>query len=143
MTRLNTLGSRLGKEPAVHALTDVTGFGLLGHLAEVCESSGVSARIDYQNVPLLPGVKTYMDQFIFPDNTYRNWNSLEKKVSGINGPEFIALCDPQTSGGLLVTIDPALSGKVEKDLTVAGFQMVEIGVVLPANEVLLQVNTGS
>ena len=135
MTRLNTLGSRLGKVPAVHALTDVTGFGLLGHLAEVCESSGVSARIDYQNVPLLPGVKTYMDQFIFPDNTYRNWNSLEKKVSGIYGPEFIALCDPQTSGGLLVTIEPgyAISGDFGSDLW-------EIGLVVDRAEMLVEVH---
>ena len=83
----------------------------------------------------MPGVKTYMDQFIFPDNTYRNWNSLEKKVSGINGPEFIALCDPQTSGGLLVTIEPGytISGDFGSDLW-------QIGLVVDRAEMLVEIH---
>ncbi|CAN5534594.1 selenide, water dikinase SelD [soil metagenome] len=111
MTALNRVGEKLGAMPGVHALTDVTGFGLLGHLIEMAAGSNCAAVLNYKNIPLIPGIETYMKQFIFPDNTYRNWNGCEKKVSGVNGPEFIPLCDPQTSGGLLIAISP----KAEKD----------------------------
>lgn len=104
MTTLNRVGSKLGEMAGVHALTDVTGFGLLGHLIEMAEGSDCSATLNYQEIPLITGIENYMQQFIFPDNTYRNWNAYEKKVTGIKGPEFISLCDPQTSGGLLVSL---------------------------------------
>ncbi len=104
MTQLNLIGVELAKFSGVHAMTDITGFGLVGHLIEMCEGSNVSAMLNYKNIKLLPGVEEYMTQFIFPDNTYRNWNAYEKKVSGVNGPEFISLCDPQTSGGLLLSV---------------------------------------
>jgi len=107
MTQLNRVGEKLGGVQSVHAMTDVTGFGLLGHLIEMTEGSKSSAILNYKQIPLIPGIETYMQQFIFPDNTYRNWNAYEKKVKGIAGPEFITLCDPQTSGGLLVAVDPA------------------------------------
>ena len=68
--------------------------------------------LHYKSIQLIPGIEKYSEQFIFPDNTYRNWNAFEKKVSGINGPEFITLCDPQTSGGLLVAVEE----KVKKDV---------------------------
>ena len=105
MTRLNSIGEKLSRIDGMNAMTDVTGFGLLGHLIEMCEGSGLSAKLDYQSVPKIEGIEKYTDQFIFPDNTYRNWNAYEKKVSGINGPAFITLCDPQTSGGLLIAVD--------------------------------------
>ncbi len=104
MTTLNKVGEKLGELDGVHAMTDVTGFGLLGHLIEIAEGSNCSAALNYKDIPLIPGIENYMQQFIFPDNTYRNWNAYEKKVTGINGPEFISLCDPQTSGGLLVSL---------------------------------------
>jgi selenide,water dikinase len=107
MSALNRVGEKLGAMESVHAMTDVTGFGLLGHLTEMTEGSGCSAILEYKRIPLIPGIETYMQQFIFPDNTYRNWNAYEKKVKGVNGPEFIPFCDPQTSGGLLVAVDPA------------------------------------
>jgi selenide, water dikinase len=104
MAKLNDAAIRIAGVEGVSAMTDVTGFGLLGHLIEMCEGSGVSATLDFGSVPLLPGVKKYIDKFIFPDNTYRNWNAFEKKVRGVNGPSFIPLCDPQTSGGLLFSV---------------------------------------
>lgn len=106
MVKLNSEGMKLGQISGVHAMTDVTGFGLLGHLIEMCEGSGVSARLENIKIPVIEGAAAYATQFIFPDNTYRNWNSYEKKVSGIKGPEFITLCDPQTSGGLLLAVNP-------------------------------------
>ncbi len=105
MTRLNNIGEKLSKIDGLHAMTDVTGFGLLGHLIEMCDGSDLSAVLDYKSVPLIEGIENYTGQFIFPDNTYRNWNAYEKKVSGITGSAFITLCDPQTSGGLLVAVD--------------------------------------
>jgi len=105
MTQLNTIGATVSSLPGVSAITDITGFGLLGHLIEMCEGSGVSAELFLNRLSIIPGAEKYRDQFVFPDNTYRNWNAYEKKVIGVNGPEFITLCDPQTSGGLLIAVE--------------------------------------
>src|SRR4030095_8180854 len=85
LTTINTAGSELGSIRGVHAVTDVTGFGLLGHLIEMKQGSGLSAELDYSRIPLLEGAESYAAQFIFPDNTYRNWNAVEKKTTGIQG----------------------------------------------------------
>lgn len=106
MCTLNTPGENLGKCDYVHALTDVTGFGLLGHLTEMCAGSDVSAEIEYAKVPLMDRVKELAAKFIYPDSTMRNWKSFENKVEGINGESLLTLCDPQTSGGLLIAVDP-------------------------------------
>lgn len=106
MTELNSIGAELGKLEGVHALTDVTGFGLLGHLIEMCEGSNLSAELDNTKVPLIEGIEFYTNQFCFPDNTTRNLNSYKDKVIGMDGLEFMTLCDPQTSGGLLVAVAP-------------------------------------
>jgi len=105
MTELNTIGVEFGKLSYVNAMTDVTGFGLLGHLIEVCEGSDVSAELDYQQIPLIRNLQSYLSKFIYPDNTMRNWQSYEKKVKGIGSESLLTLCDPQTSGGLLVCVD--------------------------------------
>lgn len=114
MTQLNTFGYEFGKLEYVKAMTDVTGFGLLGHLLEVCEGSNVSAEIEYTNVPLLKNIEYYLSKFIYPDNTMRNWQSYEKKVEGIGSESLLTLCDPQTSGGLLVCVDPDFVNDFEK-----------------------------
>ncbi|REJ80438.1 MAG: selenide, water dikinase SelD [Bacteroidetes bacterium] len=106
MTQLNNIGSVLAEKKLVSSMTDVTGFGLLGHLIEMCDGSGLSAELYYKKVPLLPGLDKFISSFVFPDNTYRNWNAFENKVQGVNGPEFITLCDPQSSGGLLFAVSP-------------------------------------
>lgn len=107
MLQLNTIGAELGKLDSVKAVTDVTGFGLLGHLIEMCEASGVSAEINFQKVPKVNGLKTYLDQFIYPDMTMKNFNAVNQKVSKLDAEKLFTLCDPQTSGGLLVAVDPA------------------------------------
>lgn len=107
MCKLNSIGEKLGKIEGVNALTDVTGFGLVGHLIEMAEGSGLSAEISNSLVPLLNGIEKYTSQFCFPDNTTRNLNSYKDKIAGIDGLEFITLCDPQTSGGLLVSVKPS------------------------------------
>lgn len=102
---LNQIGEKAGTQSNIHAMTDVTGFGLLGHLIEMCEGSGVSAEVSKQDIPLIEDVQAYIDQFIFPDNTYRNWNAYSSKTQGVKGMELVKLCDPQTSGGLLLAVD--------------------------------------
>ncbi|HMN06030.1 MAG TPA: selenide, water dikinase SelD [Flavobacteriales bacterium] len=99
----NSLGMELGKLNGVHALTDVTGFGLLGHLLEMCTGSGVSAVLNYASVPVIPESRTYLNEGCYPDGALRNWKSVAQNIRGINGMEsLITLCDPQTSGGLLI-----------------------------------------
>lgn len=127
MTELNTLGSDFGKLPYVKALTDVTGFGLLGHLIEVCEGSGLSAELEYSKIPLLENLNSYTSKFIYPDNTMRNWQGYEKKVSGIGAESLLTLCDPQTSGGLLVCVDQDSKDEFEKLTTSLGFSLKPIG----------------
>lgn len=106
MCTLNVFGEELGKHSYIHALTDVTGFALLGHLIEMCEGADVSAEVQYACVPLLEGVKELAAKFVYADNTMRNWKSYEDKVAGIGSESLLTLCDPQTSGGLLVAVAP-------------------------------------
>jgi selenide, water dikinase len=93
----------------VHAMTDVTGFGLLGHLIEMCEGSQCGANLYYNHVPKLEAALPYLAQRIVPDATYRNWNSYNAKTAfgtGVNVMEaFNLLPDPQTNGGLLISAD--------------------------------------
>ena len=110
MRQLNKIGADLSPLPQVQALTDVTGFGLLGHLVEVCEGSGVQAVLDFAKVPRLAAAETYRRQGAVPGGTARNYASYGHKVSGTGGPitdeQKQWLCDPQTSGGLLVCVAP-------------------------------------
>jgi selenide, water dikinase len=116
MTQLNSVGEQLGKIKGVHAMTDVTGFGLFGHLIEMAEGSGLSAEIEYSKIPILDIAREYVAQKIMPDATYRNWNSYSSKVGfgqGVNVMEaFNILPDPQTNGGLLIAADPSSADEV-------------------------------
>ncbi|MDQ4139978.1 MAG: selenide, water dikinase SelD [Bacteroidota bacterium] len=113
MMQLNKIGTELGKLPGVKALTDVTGFGLLGHLSEVCEGSGLQATIQFSEVPRLPQLDEYLAQKSIPGGTTRNWDSYGYKISDITDYQKAILCDPQTSGGLLVAVDPANREEVQ------------------------------
>ena len=119
MKTLNKIGAGAAALPGVHAMTDVTGFGLLGHMIEMAEGSGVSMRLHYNAIRMMGGVQQYMQQKAVPDATYRNWNSYSKKVQfekGVNVMEaFTLLPDPQTNGGLLLSVAPAQVNAV-KDL---------------------------
>nr|WP_240731512.1 selenide, water dikinase SelD [Hymenobacter radiodurans] len=98
MMQLNKIGYALGQLAAVHAMTDVTGFGLLGHLAEVCEGSNVTAEIDFAKVPLLKEAEEYRQQKAVPGGTIRNWDSYGHKIGPVTDEQRQWLCDPQTSG---------------------------------------------
>lgn len=107
ITKLNSFGNKAASLKGVNAMTDVTGFGLLGHLIEMAEGSGLGAEIEYSKVPMLPGVDHYLEKMCYPDNTFRNWSSYSAKVDGTPGDSLFTLCDPQTNGGLLISVDPA------------------------------------
>jgi selenide,water dikinase len=106
MLQLNDLGSDLAGVAAVRSMTDVTGFGLLGHLIQLCEASGVRAEIDFARVPQLDALRRYVAQKTFPGGTARNFASYGHKLSPLSEEAKNILCDPQTSGGLLVAVAP-------------------------------------
>jgi selenide,water dikinase len=120
LTTLNSVGELLGKIKGVSAMTDVTGFGLAGHLVEMTEGSGLSAELYYSRLCLAQNVAGYLAQRIVPDATYRNWNGYSKKISfakEVNVMQaFSILPDPQTNGGLLIAVDPNDVDKVQKVL---------------------------
>jgi selenide,water dikinase len=102
----NKPGSHFGKLSGVTAMTDVTGFGLLGHLLEMAEGSGLTARIEFAKVPRLPGVDYYLALECVPGGTLRNFDSYGEKIAPLSEQQKNLLCDPQTSGGLLVAVTP-------------------------------------
>jgi selenide,water dikinase len=108
MLELNSFGGVVSQLKGVSAITDVTGFGLIGHLIEVCEGSGVSAQINYADVPLIENLKIYLDQFIYPDMTMKNFSTYSSKTTTLSGEQLFTLCDPQTSGGLLICVRPEI-----------------------------------
>lgn len=125
--KLNSIGAVLGNHEEVHAMTDVTGFGLLGHLIEMAEGAGLSAEIEIGKLPLIEGIQEYINQFIFPDNTYRNWNAYNTKTKGVVGMDLVKLCDPQTSGGLLISVAPENKSWFEETMKQENQPMWQIG----------------
>jgi selenide,water dikinase len=109
-TKLNKPGKALSEMAGVHALTDVTGFGLLGHLLELARGAGLAAHLDMQSIPLLQGVEQLAHDGFFTGASGRNWDAYGKDVDlapHITDTQRALLTDPQTSGGLLVSCDPA------------------------------------
>jgi selenide,water dikinase len=101
-TALNSLGAKLPDVEGVHAVTDVTGFGLLGHLLEMCRGSGLAARVDLARIPVLSQARRLADEGIGTGAANRNWSSYGADVELQDEWSKSILCDPQTSGGLLI-----------------------------------------
>jgi selenide,water dikinase len=143
LTALNSIGEQLGKMDAVNAMTDVTGFGLLGHLLEMAEGSGLSAEIEYASIPKLNGVGDYIQQRVVPDSTYRNWNSYSEKVGfakGVNVSEaFSLLPDPQTNGGLLISVRQDGADKVKELLKSRNLHADAIGGLVTRTDKIINV----
>jgi selenide,water dikinase len=142
LTQLNSIGELFGKLNYVSALTDITGFGLLGHLIEMMEGADLSAELNYENVTLIEGIQEYTLKMIVPDNVYRNWNSYQHKVKNIGAESFFTLCDPQTNGGLMVTISPNHKNEFEqllKENNLSEFA-VPIGVVTERKDASVIIN---
>ncbi|MEN9223520.1 MAG: selenide, water dikinase SelD [Thermostichus sp. BF3_bins_97] len=122
MTQLNCIGSQLAQQPPVHAMTDVTGFGLLGHLLEVCRGSGVGARLDLPSIPILAEAMSLAEAGIFPGAARRNWQGYEGvQADSLAEWQQLLLADPQTSGGLLLAVDPSYTPDLLQELHKAGY----------------------
>lgn len=139
MITLNKIGQQLGELPGITAMTDVTGFGLLGHLRELCEGSDMSAEIYSSKVPLIDGLQKYVDLKTFPGGTQRNFDSYGEKISPLTEQQRCILCDPQTSGGLLVAVRPDSEEAFFKLARANGWEPVCFGRTIPKSEYVVNV----
>jgi selenide,water dikinase len=133
MCQLNKIGAELSTISGVNAITDVTGFGLAGHLQEVCQGSGLSAEIYFDKIPLLPNIHEYLDLKCTPGGTQRNFDSYKKSLGEMTQRQQEILCDPQTSGGLLVMVNNAAQDEFIKLTRENGLELEPIGQMLEAN----------
>ena len=128
-TKLNTPGRLLSGLPGVHAMTDVTGFGLLGHLLPMCRAAKLRADVAMDRIPLLPRVETMAAEGFVTGASARNWASYGEEV--VLGPAVTSaqknlLTDPQTSGGLLVCCAPEATGEVLSIFRSEGFDRAAV-----------------
>ena len=111
-------------------MTDVTGFGLLGHLVEMADGAGLSARVDYAAVPRLPGVEHYLAEGCVPGGTLRNFDSYGERIEALSDEQRDLLCDPQTSGGLLIAVSEAGQDEFLAVAAELGLHLAPIGVLV-------------
>ena len=112
-------------------MTDVTGFGLAGHLIEMCKASQASALIEFDELPVIdPAINYYIDEGCIPGGTNRNYSSYSNEID-LRNPDYKNLvCDPQTSGGLLIAVSPGAASQVAQLLTDQGLYNKPIGVMI-------------
>ena len=134
MCQMNSIGSQFSLVDGVTAMTDVTGFGLLGHLIEICEGSNLSAVVFADKIKTLDGVKDYIAKGCVPGGTGRNFESYGYKVGALTEEQKAILCDPQTSGGLLVAVEPNSVQTVIEIAKDAGIDLYEVGELKPKSE---------
>jgi len=127
MCRLNKIGIDIAKLEGVNALTDVTGFGLGGHLVEVCQSAGLTAKLAMDKLPLLPKVGEYLALDCIPGGTHRNYESYGEYIGPVNDHQKAILCDPQTSGGLLICVSAEAESELVTLLQANGIEPHHIG----------------
>lgn len=143
MSELNrAAGEVLAASGAVHALTDVTGFGLLGHGWEMAEGSGVTLRLRAEAIPVLPGVRELAAQDVVPGGSRANLRWIQPNVllaAGLHPTTAVVLADAQTNGGLLAAVDRSRAGAVLEALRAAGVAAVEIGDVVPGEPPRIEV----
>ena len=139
-TQLNTPGMKLAELPGVHAMTDVTGFGLAGHLLEMCRGSSLGAAVRFDDLPVLEDALTWARQGVATGASARNWAGYGHEV---NCPAELAdwkrnlLSDPQTSGGLLVACAPEVADQVVGIFKSDGFALAtRIGIMTQGSAVL-------
>lgn len=146
MSQLNQIGEQLGELNEVTSMTDVTGFGIAGHLIEMVEGSGLSAELEYGKLPLIASLPHYLSQQVIPDATFRNWKAYHHKIqlsAGVDAMQvFQILPDPQTNGGLMFTVLPKAKNKIQELLTASGFDkfIQPIGRMIPFGEKRIVVN---
>jgi selenide,water dikinase len=143
MSTLNTPGAVFGTLPGVHAMTDITGFGLLGHLREMLGDGNCSAELVTRKIPLMKGVEQLIAQMVYPDMTMKTYTALAPLISPLDAYKLLLGCDPQTSGGLLVAVDPASADEFKasaRALHLPDFVIEPIGcIIAPSNHLISMV----
>lgn len=134
MCRINLIGAEFAELPEVRAMTDVTGFGLLGHLSEMCQGSNLRAEVRFADIQTLNGTKEYITQGAVPGGTHRNFDSYGHLVSAMTDEQKAILCDPQTSGGLLIAVQPYAVEKVRNIAKNAGVPLFHVGRLLETDK---------
>ncbi|CNE56420.1 selenide, water dikinase SelD [Yersinia nurmii] len=127
MCQLNKSGADFAHIAGVTAMTDVTGFGLLGHLSEICQGSGVQATLHFSAIPKLPAVVEYIEEGCVPGGTQRNFDSYGHLIGEMSDLQRKLLCDPQTSGGLLLAVLPEAENEVQAVAERYGMMLSPIG----------------
>jgi selenide,water dikinase len=133
-TTLNSIGEKLGSLNYVNAMTDVTGFGFAGHLLEMLAETNLSALIKKDHLPVMEASKEYAKQFVFPDNTTRNYNAQSNHIDGMTDLDFIFYCDPQTSGGLLFSVSPENETEMDNFLNSQNQFFAKVGNIITKKE---------
>ena len=131
MCQLNKPGADFADIAGVTAMTDVTGFGLLGHLSEICQGSGLQATIWFDQIPKLPDVESYINEGCVPGGTGRNFESYGHLVGEMTDLQRKLLCDPQTSGGLLLAVLPEAEAQIQDVANRFGLTLTAIGELHP------------
>ena len=134
MCQMNLIGAEFSQLDEVKAMTDVTGFGLLGHLKEVCEGSNLRAEVDFAHIQTLDGVQDYIVQGSVPGGTNRNFESYGHLISPLTDEQKTILCDPQTSGGLLVAVESQAVEKIQQIANAMNVPLFRVGRLLEMDE---------
>lgn len=134
MCQLNKIGGELSAISGVSAITDVTGFGLAGHLQEVCQGSDLNAEVYFDKIPLLPNVHEYLDLGCSPGGTQRNFDSYKEFLGEMSQRQKEILCDPQTSGGLLIMVSDEGQDELIKLTRENDLELEPIGKMLEARD---------
>lgn len=133
MCQLNVLGPKIAKISQVNALTDVTGFGLAGHLLEICHGADLSAKLDISLLPLLPNARHYLQLGCIPGGTHRNFDSYGEHLPELTEEQKAIICDPQTSGGLLIAVATDGEAALQTLLADNGIEPICIGQLVEKN----------
>ncbi|MFV7771296.1 selenide, water dikinase SelD [Shewanella marisflavi] len=134
MCQLNKAGPNIAKIPGVTAMTDVTGFGLAGHLIEMCQGAELAAKVDLAALPLLPKAMDYLKLGCIPGGTHRNYDSYAEHLPKVTDEQKALLCDPQTSGGLLIAVSASHESQLLALLEKEGLPTQCIGQLVPPTE---------
>lgn len=139
MCTLNSIGERIADLEGIEAMTDITGFGLIGHLSEMCQGSDISAIIDAHIVPKLPRVDYYIESGCIPGGTIKNYNSYAHNINEVSEPVRHLLCDAQTSGGLLIAVNKKYANKFESSVKDMGYDLKPIGYTTSRSDLLIRI----
>ncbi|MCP1316136.1 selenide, water dikinase SelD [Halomonas sp. 707D7] len=131
MLMSNRIGVELAKVKGLNAMTDVTGFGLAGHLSEICSASHLKAEVDFRRLPRLSEAEAYRRQGAVPGGTVRNRDALGAQLPAMDDAHWQWLCDPQTSGGLLLSVDPAWEDDIQRIGREHGLTLAPFGTMKP------------